>query len=270
MRTIMHYFSLMFSFLKYNIQSGLEYPAYLFSWLISNPLQFLLGLYMIRVVVQNFSMLGGWTYEEIAFLYGLSIVSHGLAVVFFIQTWQMDLYVTRGRFDMYLIRPLNVFFQFSFQYFNFVGFTDIIPGLLILIYSIQNLDIQFTIRSVIDIIVATIGATFIRGAMYTVIGALAFWIKRSSKLISINLLIDEQVMRYPLNIYPKIIQFILTFILPFGFIGFYPAEYILNLESDELFPGNVCLWTLCVGIVLFLISIFVFYKGMQRYESSGS
>ncbi len=225
---------------------------------------------MIKIVIQNFQPLNGWQFQEISFLYGLSIVSHGLSIVFFIQTWRMDWFVTNGQFDMYLIRPLNVFFQFSFQYFNFIGFTDIIPGIIILLYAINLTGVTISIINILKILLVIIGATFLRGAIYTIIGSMAFWIKRSNKLIEINLLIDEQIMRYPLTIYPRAIQFLLTFILPFGFIGFYPASEILGVKSGFVFPGSSCLWTLGIGIVSFLLSIMLFYKGLSKYESSGS
>ena len=31
--------------------------------------------------------------------------------------------------------------------------------------------------------------------------------------------------RYPVNIYNRVIRFILTFVLPFAFVGVYPAAY---------------------------------------------
>ncbi len=34
--------------------------------------------------------------------------------------------------------------------------------------------------------------------------------------------------RYPVNIYNRVIRFILTFVLPFAFVGVYPAAYFLR------------------------------------------
>jgi ABC-2 type transport system permease protein len=42
--------------------------------------------------------------------------------------------VTQGELDRFIVRPLGIFFQFCFDKFNFIGFTDLIPGLCIFIW----------------------------------------------------------------------------------------------------------------------------------------
>ena len=164
-------------FLKINIQCGLEYPAYLISWLISNPLQFFFGIITVKVVINNFHALEGWSFEQIAFLYGLGIISHGLSVVFFIQTWYMDYMITDGEFDRLMVRPLNVFFQFCFINFNFIGITDMLPGMVIFVYGCIASGFPFTLMNIIKVLIVIIGATLLRGAIYSISGSLAFWTK---------------------------------------------------------------------------------------------
>jgi ABC-2 type transport system permease protein len=75
---------------------------------------------------------------------------------------------------------------------------------------------------------------------------------------------------YPLNIYPWILQLIFTFLIPIGFISYYPASEFLGKESGFHIPLSMALWTPVVGIVCFIISQFIFSIGMKKYESSGS
>src|SRR5258708_3629369 len=112
-------------FLKQAMQRQIEYPLYLVSWLIANPMQYFFGVLLLKVLVDRFHPLAGWTYEELAFLYGLGLLSHGLNVAFFIQFWNIDYYISDGGFDRMLVRPIPVFFQLCTQYFNFIGFTDL-------------------------------------------------------------------------------------------------------------------------------------------------
>ena len=74
----------------------------------------------------------------------------------------------------------------------------------------------------------------------------------------------------------KGIQILLTFIVPYGFVTFYPAEYFLNKSGSPLFYG-VTLFdplfqfgTPIVGVVAFLFSYTLWNLGVNRYQSTGS
>lgn len=270
MKTFNRYLSMAKMYLKINIQCGLEYPAYLISWLISNPLQFIFGIITIKVVVEQFHPLGGWEFPQIAFMYGLGILSHGLSIIFFIQTWYMDYLVTEGEFDRLLVRPLNVFFQFCFMDFNFVGITDFIPGFVIFVYGCIASHFPLTILNLVKIIIVIVGATLLRGAIYTLTGSLSFWTKRSSSLRSIQLSLFGYATQYPMNIFPKIIQNLFTFIFPLGFISYYPASEFFNKNTGYKIFGSLSVWTLIIGIGFYVLSMAVFKLGLRRYESSGS
>jgi len=256
--------------MKFNIHAGFQYTAYLIGWLLSNPLQFLFGIITVGVVTSRFQPLGGWTFGQVVFLYGLAIISHGLSVVFFIQTWYIEYYVTDGQFDRMIVRPLNVFFQFCFEFFNFIGLTDLIPGVIIFIYGCIASGFQFTLVNAVKVIAVIVGATFLRGGIYTVFGSLAFWTKRSGPLTEVNLALFDYTTKYPMNIYPKLIQGLFTFLIPMGFVAYYPASELLSIGEGFIFPGSLCVWALVVGIGVFLLGMLLFVTGMKRYESSGS
>ncbi|PKM62628.1 MAG: ABC transporter permease [Firmicutes bacterium HGW-Firmicutes-21] len=270
MKTLLRYFSLAKYFLKINIQCGLEYPSYLISWLISNPLQFFFGIITVKVIITNFHALEGWSFEQIAFLYGLGIISHGLSVVFFIQTWYIDYMITDGEFDRLMVRPLNVFFQFCFKDFNFVGITDMLPGLVIFIYGCIASGFSFTVINIIKILLVIIGATALRGAIYTISGSLAFWTKRSGILTSVYLTLFTYTTQYPVSIFPRLIQDLLTFILPLAFISYFPSSEFFGIDTGYRFMGSLSVWTFGVGIAFYLLSMTVFKIGLRRYESCGS
>ena len=270
MKKLIRYFSMAKYFLKINIQCGLEYPAYLISWLISNPLQFFFGIVTIKVVINNFQALEGWSFEQIAFLYGLGIISHGLSVVFFIQTWYMDYMITGGEFDRLMVRPLNVFFQFCFINFNFIGITDMLPGMVIFIYGCIASGFQFTLLNIIKVLIVIIGATALRGAIYTISGSLAFWTKRSGILTGIYLSLFQYTTQFPVSIFPRLIQNILTFVLPLAFISYFPSSEFFGIDTGYKFLGSLSIWTLGVGALFYLLGMAVFGAGLKRYESSGS
>jgi ABC-2 type transport system permease protein len=61
-----------------------------------------------------------------------------------------------------------------------------------------------------------------------------------------------------------------TFIIPLGFISFYPAAGFLGKDSGFDLPLDLTVWTPIVAIIMFIITQLFFKKGMRRYESAGS
>ena len=270
MKTVLRYVQMAGAFLNVNVKKGLEYPAYLIGWIFSNLFQFVFGIATVWVVVSKFQPLDGWGFEQMAFLYGLGIISHGFAIVLFIQTWYMGYFVTEGEFDRMLVRPLNVFFQFCFINFNFIGFTDLIPGVIIFVFGCISVNFNISFSNILNLLLAVIGATTIRGGIYTTVGAISFWTQRTDSISRVTGTLLEYSNKYPITIYPKIIQLLFTVLIPIGFISFYPSAELLTVETGFSLPGNLCVWTFFVGIVVYTVGILVFNMGLRRYESSGS
>ena len=145
---IRHYTSVTLAYLKLSILTVFEYPANMIGWLISNPLQFIVGFATIQFVVKEFGDIAGWNYGQLAFLYGLAIISHALSMIFFVQGWFMGYSVIEGDFDRYLLRPMSVLYQFCFTQFNLIGITDLIPGLCVFIYGSLQVGFVFNLRNI--------------------------------------------------------------------------------------------------------------------------
>ena len=268
--SVKYYFDVMKFSVKLEVQRQMEYPSFLIGWFISNPLQFILILITIWATINNFGSLGGWAYEQIVFMYGISIVSHGLSIILFVQTWYMDSSILYGEFDRYLLRPMNVFFQFCISFFNLIGLTDLLPATVILTYGCILVGFVPGIFNIIKLIVVILSATMIRGAIYLFIGSVAFYIKGRNSLAGITTTLYQYTTMYPLSIYPRIIQVIFTFIIPLGFVSFYPASDFLDIETGIMPTSN--LWIICAGVAILTFYLaYVFFKnGMKRYESAGS
>lgn len=269
MEYIKYHISVAAFFAKLAIKRQLEYPYFLICWLIGIPIHYLGSIWMINVITERFHALNGWEFSELAFLYGLSLLSHGMMVVLFIQTWNIEGMVQRGGFDRMLMRPMNMLFQFSFNHINFIGLIDMIPGSIIFAYGCYAVGFKFTFFNIIKIILVFAGAVLIRASFFMITGSIAFWTKGSRSMVGLGLTLFEKTSMYPLSIYPNAIQMIFTFIMPFGFISFYPACDFLN-KGGQVFSLGFSLLTPLVGAILALLAGIFFSTGLKRYESAGS
>ncbi len=269
MKTIRYYVSVAVMFTRLSIQSRLEYPFMLIGHVLANCIQWVVGFAAIKFVVDQFGSIGGWGYESLAFLYGMSVLSHGLAVVFFIQTWFMGYQVIEGEFDRYLLRPMNLVFQFLFDDFNLIGFTDIIPGLMVFVYGCIKVRLTLNLANVLLILCTLAGGTLIRGAVWMFCGSMSFWTKSTANFTDMVGELFERVSMYPITIYPRWAQALFTFLLPLAWITFWPVRGMLE-PGVSVIPVPLAVVALAVGLLMFAGSCGIFRMGMRKYESAGS
>ena len=269
MKKLRYYISIAAMFTKLSIQSELEYPFMLIGHVLANSIQWVVGFATIKFVVDQFGSIGGWGYESLAFLYGMSVLSHGLAVVFYIQTWYMGYMVIEGEFDRYMLRPMNLVFQFLFQDFNLIGFTDMIPGLMVFFYGWAKVQLAPTLTNILLVLCILAGGTMIRGAVWMFCGSMSFWTKSTANFTDMVGELFERVSMYPVTIYPRWAQVLFTFLLPLAWMTFWPVKDMLGLGGFAI-PVPLAVVTLAVGLLMFAGSCAVFRAGIGKYKSAGS
>ena len=268
-RELVHYLDVTAHVIKMAFMTIIEYPSNIAGWMISNPLQFIMGFAIIKFVVESFGEINGWNYGQLAFLYGLSVISHALSMIFFVQGWFMGYYVIEGDFDRYLTRPLGVLYQFFFTNINIFGVTDLIPGVLVFIYGCVKSGVSVNLLFILQVVVILAGATLIRGGIYILLGSTSFHTRSAVDFGQYTQEIMDKTTMYPLSMYPESMQFILTFLIPVGWISFYPASALLEIGSG--YSGLIVPFiTLAVGILVMLIAGAYFNMGLRKYESAGN
>lgn len=270
MKRLLYYLDVTRMNIKMSLLCILEYPAMMLGWLLSNPIQFIVGFATIKFVVSQFGSVNGWDYGQLAFLYGLAVISHALSMIFFVQGWFMGWFVVEGDFDRYLTRPLSVPYQFFFTNINVWGLTDLVPGIIVFVYGCVKIQFHFTFLNSLFILLMLIGATLIRGGVYILLGTTSFYTKSTTDFGPFCQEIFDKTTMYPLSIYPESLQFVLTYIIPIGWVSFFPAAGLLKMEDKIMNAGPTAIATFLIGVVTVAISMAAFRIGLRRYESAGN
>ncbi len=75
----------------------------------------------------------------------------------------------------------------------------------------------------------------------------------------------KHMAQYPIGIFKKGFVFFFTYIIPFGFVNYYPLLYLIDRVNKDVYMISPLI------TVLYLIPcIFIFYKGVKKYSSVGS
>ncbi len=268
--TIGHHWSVASIYVRFAVQRVLEYPFSLVGITFSLGFTYIWIGVSLKLLVDNFQPLSGWTFPQLVFLYGLGLTSRGVMSIISFQSRQIDRYVTHGEFDRLLVRPMGVAFQFAINRINVVGFVHLTIGLGYFLYGAHLAHFAWTLSNFAQVCLVIVGASFIYWSYFTIISSVAFWTKRSQPLVDSSMEVLSRGTFYPLTIYPWALQMIMTFILPIGFISFYPACDFLGQNDRSSLPLDIALWTPLVGIVMFSIAMALFRKGLRNYESAGS
>jgi ABC-2 type transport system permease protein len=265
--SLKYYVSVWYYYAKLAIQRQVEYPMFLVTWFVFNFIQWFGWYYFIKVLSFRFNGIAGWAFPELLFLFSLSLISHALVVIFFIQTWAIGRMIIRGEFDLILLKPMDAFFLFMVRNVNFIGIADLIPGIVIFIYACGLLHFQFTAFSAAKIVVIILGGTLIRTSLFMLTNSSAFWKNSRFGFSGLTLDIIESCSMYPLKIFPYMFQAALTYVIPIGFISYYPSLELLGKGHSFLSYSAIAFF---IGLLLFIMAYGLFNTGMKRYESVGN
>lgn len=220
----------------------------------------------IGIIFSTIPTLSGWTYYQILFIYGFSLIPKGIDHLFFDNLWMVGYRIVRkGEFDKYLTRPINSLFYVIVEKFCVDAFGELVMGIALLCVSIPHLSLPFFWYTIPLAIVSLIFSTMIYTALKTVTAAISFWTKASGHITHM-LYMTNDFSKYPVTIYNNFVRTIITYVIPFAFTAFYPACFFLTGENPLFNIGG----TVIAGSVLMAIAIFVWNKGVNAYESAGS
>src|SRR4051794_7406235 len=254
-----------FQYASQYLKTRLTYRTDTVIEILSDLLSQAVNLIFILVVFGHTSYLSGWNREEIIFIYGFFLVPYGLFSAFF-NIWDFnERYIVKGEMDRVLTRPIHSLFQIIMERMELESLFGVITGLVIMGYAAVNQGLAFAWYDILIFIVMVIGGAFIYAGIFISIATIGFWSDSRTDIMPMMYNISNYG-RYPVNIYNKVIQFVLTWILPFAFVGVYPASYFL--KKDEWF--GYAFLTPVMGILFFGISILLWNAGVKKYRGAGN
>lgn len=261
----MFYLSLFFQYASQYLKTRLTYRVDTAIEILSDLLNQAVNLIFILIVFRHTAALGGWDRDEIIFIYGFFLVPYALFSSFF-NIWDFnERYIVKGEMDRVLTRPVHSLFQIIMERMELESLFGVITGLVIMGYAAVNQGLTFAWYDVLIFIVMVIGGAFIYAGIFISIATIGFWSDSRTDIMPMMYNISNYG-RYPVNIYNKVIQFVLTWILPFAFVGVYPASYFLNREEWV----GYAYFTPVMGILFFGIAIFLWNTGVKKYRGAGN
>jgi len=268
---MLHSLRLYKRFIGIYLRSIMEYR---FSFFMSIFLQVFTysNIYLVMwILISKFQNIAGWSFYELMFLYSLNLFSYALSGMLIKHPMlDMEKMIRQGTFDGILTKPLNPLFHVVARQFEYTFSGHIILCIFTFILSSRKTGIVWNGQSILFFILFTLGAVLVHAAFMIFTGSMCFFFVKSTAVVETAIYGLRSFLDYPLPIFGKFIQIMLTFVLPYAFVNYYPATYFLHKVSDADFSPLLQYMAPAVGLVLIVIAVKFWNFGIRHYGSTGS
>jgi ABC-2 type transport system permease protein len=247
--------------------------AYRASFWMMTVAQFVItGLDFVAIVIMFASVdaLGGFSLPEVAFLYGGAGLCLGVADLLIGNIERLGTRIRLGTLDAMMVRPVPLFAQVAADQFALRRLGRISQSVLVLAWSLVALDLDWTPSKVLVLGYLVVCGTAIFTAFFVMGGALQFFTVDSAEIANAFTYGGNTLAQYPMTIYPRELVKALTFLVPIGFVNWYPSLYILDRPDPFGLPEGLQLASPVAAVVLGLLAAWAWRTGVRRYRSTGS
>lgn len=261
----MFHLKLLMEYFKQYMKTRMAYRGDFLVQFISNLFSQALNLVFVLVVFQHTQSLHGWAQYEVIFIYGYFLIPWAIFSSFF-NLWSFnDRYIIKGELDRVLTRPVHSLVQVIMETMTPESLVGVLTGAIVMGIAGWQLALTWSWIDLLLLLFFTAGSVMIYAGIYITLTSISLYTDSKSDIQPIIYNIGNYG-RYPTNIYNRIIQFILTWVLPFAFVGFYPASFFLDHGEWKVYA-----WlTPVVGLIYLGIGILCWTRGIKHYRGAGN
>ncbi|PJM94935.1 transporter [Streptomyces sp. CB01373] len=233
---------------------------------VANALDFV----AIVLMFSRVDALGGYALPEIAFLYGLSATSFGLADLAIGSMDRLGRRVRDGTLDTLLVRPAPVLAQVAADRFALRRLGRVTQGALVLGWALARLNVDWTPLKLLLMPVMVISGCVIFCAVFVAGAAFQFVAQDASEVQNAFTYGGTTLLQYPPTVFAKELVRGVTFVLPLAFVNWLPALYVLGRP----YPLDLPRWTAftppLVAVACCALAGAAWRVGLRSYRSTGN
>jgi len=252
------------------IRSTMAYRASFVMTTLANFAATALDFVAILLMFSRVDVLGGYRLPEVAFLYGLSATSFGLADLGLGSMDRLGRRLRDGTLDTFLVRPAPVLAQVAADRFGLRRLGRVTQGVCVLGYAVFALDISWTVLKVamVPLMLLCGGAIFC--SVFVAGAAFQFVAQDASEVQNSFTYGGQTLLQYPPSVFAKELVRGVTFVLPLAFVNWLPALYVLGRPYPLGLPVWVAFTPPVVAAGCCALAGLAWRAGLRSYRSTGS
>jgi ABC-2 type transport system permease protein len=169
------------------------------------------------------------------------------------------------------LRPRGLLFQIiasDSDWFAAIGHGGL--GVFLFLLSANRIGVHWRPATIAYYFAAIVGRVLIQGAIFLGFAALSFRFMKTESLREVAYWNVRKFAVYPISVFPKFIQGIVIYAVPFAFVNYFPAQFILRKQDMAQYPEFFMYITPIVGVSLYVLAYFFWKTSLRQYQSSGN
>jgi ABC-2 type transport system permease protein len=252
------------------LRSQMQYKVSFILALIGSFLVCVSEFGVLVVLFLRVPALAGWSFAEVALLYGISGVCFAVAEIMAAALDNFQVHIVRGTFDRVLVRPRGALFQVIVEDFALRRVGRIAQAALVLVLAVRLLEVDWSLDRVAVMVLALVSGTVIYFAIFVLGASFCFWSVQAKEATHVFTYGGDGLASYPLDIYRGSVRRFFTFVVPLAFVNYEPALYLLNRPDPLGLPDGVRLLSPVACIAMALLARFGWQQGIRHYQSTGT
>lgn len=229
------------------------------------------NIVVIYLTLLKFDSINQWNINEMLFLFSILFLTYALVVALFADLRDFSCMIREGRFDRLMVRPRGLLFQLILNNADVLAVAGHgTLGIILFLISAGRVGIQWNLVTVLYYVSAIIGGVLIQGGIFIFFSALSFYFVETGSMREIFYWNMRKFAGYPISIYSKAIQIIMIYVVPFAFVNYFPAQFLLRKEDMALYNESYMYIAPVVGVVIYLFAYVFWRMSVKRYTSTGN
>lgn len=259
------YLRLYLFFLQFSFSKAMEFRLDFFFRIVMDIIYYIINIALFKFLFLHTNLIAGWNLEQMMIFVATYLLVDAINMtIFSTNMWWLPQYINRGDLDYYLTRPVSPLFFLSLREFSANSFLNLIIAASFFMYSISQYSMNWEWPRLVGFIVMILNGTLIYYCIQMLMTLPAFWTQSSRGFIDLFYTLSLSMER-PDRIYKGRVRILFTVILPFALIASFPAKFFI-----EGFNKNHFLHLVSVSLMLWIIVLLVWKKGLRSYSSASS
>ena len=237
----------------------------------------LLGVFLISfldfaailVIFENVPQLAGWNVSEVALLYGMGGLAFALTELIAGHLDLLPRMIRDGNFDLVLIRPRGSLYQVLAGDVRLRQLGKVVQSAAVLAFALASVDVEWTAARAVLLPVSILSGAAIFAAIWVGTICLVFWAVEGREAVSAFTDAGNFASQYPIDVYERWLQRLVSVVVPVAFVAYFPAAYILDKPNALGAPGFVSFLSPAVAVVAAVAAGFLWRFAVRHYRSAG-
>lgn len=222
------------------------------------------ALLLVYVVVGKAKLIAGYTLNEAVLLLMFFNLAQTISQLFLRGVYIFRQKVVDGTFDFYLLNPLSELFYSLFSYTDPLDIIVTTPYIFLVGWAWVNAGYAITLPLVLLLILALIISTLMVTAWHIII--ISIGVKYLEVDNTVMLYRDlERMGAFPVAIYGKLGESLLTYAFPFALMATIPARLIFGLFN----PWYLLIFA-ALALVQLKLALWIWHRSLLSYSSASS